>query len=59
MKKIYCIICDNCRKLKDHKTSNIFEKALVFLLFTVSAKINITKYLKMRYLKILALIENI
>ena len=30
MKKVYCVICGKCRKFKNLKTSQIFEKA-VFL----------------------------
>ena len=30
MKKIYCVICRNCRNFKSPNISYIFEKTLVF-----------------------------
>ena len=47
MKKIYCVICDKCRKFEKPKISYISEKTLVLsLLSAVSAKMKIKKYWK-------------
>ena len=56
MIKIYCIVCDKCRKFKN------VEKHQVFLLFTISVVINIKKVKEdesIKMLKILGLIINI
>ena len=44
--KIYFNVCNKYRKSKDPKISHIFFKKRVFLLFTVSAVMNMKKYLK-------------
>ena len=46
MKEIYCDICSEYRKFEKPKISYISEKALVFLLFVVSVKMNMKIYLK-------------
>ena len=60
MKKLQCVICAKYRKFKNPKISYIFEKQF-FLLFAVSAKIKMKKYLQkkiqLRYQKFLVYLE--
>ena len=51
MKKLYCVICGDYRKSKNPKISHIFEKTLVFLLFIVSVRMKMKKYLKKNRLR--------
>ena len=47
MEKLYCFfICRNYRKFEKLKISYLFEKHLSFLLFAVSGRMKIKKYLK-------------
>ena len=47
MKKLYCVICSKYRKFGKPKISCLLEKTLVnFLLFVLSARIKMKKYLK-------------
>ena len=38
MKKLYCVICDKCRKFEKPEIPYILEKLLFFLLFAVNVK---------------------
>ena len=63
MKKIYCIICGKYRKFEKPKVRYIFKKKQCFLLFAVSVRMKIKKYIKKKYwvsieiLKIIGLIK--
>ena len=46
MKKLYCVNRGKYRKFQKCKTSYILGKALDFLLFTVTARMKMKKYLK-------------
>ena len=46
MKKLYCVICGKYRKFKNPKIPYILEKTLIFVLFAVSVKMKMEKYLK-------------
>ena len=46
MKKLYCVICGKYRKFKNPKIPYILEKTLIFVLFAVSVKMKMKKYLK-------------
>ena len=46
MKKIYCVICGKYRKFEKPKISYLLKKHLFFLLFAVSARMNMKNYLK-------------
>ena len=63
MKKLYCAICGNYRKLKKPKISCIFKKALVLSIICSKCKNEDEKIFKEKksneILKVLSLIENI
>ena len=65
MKKMYCVICDKCRKFEKPKISYISEKTLVLSLSIICSKCTNEdkKILKeeesIEILKIIGLIENI
>ena len=44
MKKLYCVICGQYKKLEKPKIS--YLKTLVFLLFEVSVRVKMKNYLK-------------
>ena len=58
MKKIYCVICGNCRKFKKPKISYLLQKTLVLSNICIKCKNKDGKMFK-EILKILSLIENI
>ena len=63
MKKVYCVICGNCRKFEKPKMSYILEKALVLSIICSKCKNDGEQIFKdeefMEILRILGLIENI
>ena len=48
MKKLYCVICGikKYKKFEKSKTSYLLQKHWFFLLFAVSARMKMEKYLK-------------
>ena len=46
MEKLYCVICGKYRKLEKPQISYLLEKSYFFLLFAVSARMNMKNYLK-------------
>ena len=46
MNKSYCVICGKYRKFEKPKTLYILEKHKFFLLFAVSERMKMKKYLK-------------
>ena len=61
MTKIYRVICGKYKKFKILKHHTFSKKALVFLLFALTLKIKMKKYLKkknhLRYYKFLVLLK--
>ena len=46
MEKLYCVICDKCRKFEKPKISYLLEKKKFFLVFALSARLKVKNYLK-------------
>ena len=46
MKKLYCVICSKYRKFESLKYHKFQKKNQVFLIFEVSVKMKMKKYLK-------------